>query len=122
MPGALVKAVMKRYEGAITKVRCGNTSSESFPVEVGVHQDSFDCIHFTIFLTIPFILHQDHSFRKSSFSFRSVSTIISPDVGFPCSFPYVMFTQPLFKFSFFLNHLFAAPIITAKPFLSIQSM
>ena len=37
---ALVKAVMKMYKGAMTKVRCGNTFSESFPGEVGVHQGS----------------------------------------------------------------------------------
>ena len=40
VPEVLVKAVMKMYEGAKTKVRCGNTLSESFPVEVGVHQGS----------------------------------------------------------------------------------
>ena len=40
VPEVLVKAVMKMYEGAKTKVRCGNTLSESFPVEVDVHQGS----------------------------------------------------------------------------------
>ena len=40
VPEALAKAVMKMYEGAMTKAGCGNTFSESFPVEVGVHQGS----------------------------------------------------------------------------------
>ena len=40
VPELLVRAVMKMYEGAETKVRCGNTLSDSFPVHVGVHQGS----------------------------------------------------------------------------------
>ena len=38
VPELLVRAVMKMYEGAETKVRCRNTLSDSFPVHVGVHQ------------------------------------------------------------------------------------
>ena len=79
-------------------------------------------IHFAIFPHTP--IHSPLSsftLQIIFFSLHSVNNIISFDVGVPRSFPYVKFTQPLFKLCFFRNHPFIAPIITAEPFISIQS-